>query len=190
MQNAIVDIGMTMQVSVTDTGELWNMYESAFVEVNALAAQRHLMTGDEFASVMQDDRIEKWTARDDSGQPIGFGVQTTDLESWPLISPAYFRRRWPLLYDEHRIWYVGFVCTRQRPAAPLDTFPQIIIAMSERTRKAGGISVMDYCGVNVERGLPAGALRILQRARGTTAMQTVDAQHFHAYDFGNNGFGS
>lgn len=165
-----------------------DMYDQAFAEINTLAVQRHMMTESEQDAMMIDDRIEKWIARGDDGEPIGFGVQTTDLDAWPLISPAYFERKWPKLYAERKIWYVGFVCTRQDPPAPVSTFASIITAMSEPTRAAGGVSVMDYCTVNVARGLPKGALRILRRARTETTMEAIDQQTFVAYDFGGNGF--
>jgi hypothetical protein len=163
--------------------ESWRTYSAAFEEVNALAVQRHLVTYDEFVDLWHDARIEKWTARDDDGALIGLGVQTADLDAWPLISPAYFERRWPDLYAERKIWYVGFVCTRQQPAAPIDTFAHIIRAMSAETRAAGGISVMDYCTANINRGLPKGAGRILARA-GEVWFDRIDEQAFYAYDFG------
>jgi hypothetical protein len=164
----------------------WDLYRTAFAEVNTLAAQSHLMTATEFWGVWDDENVQKWLATDDDGALIGLGVQTDDLNAWPLISPAYFERKWPQLYLERRIWYVGFVCTRQEPAAPIDTFAQIIRAMSAETRAAGGVSVMDYCTANVERGLPKAAGRLLGRA-GKVKMQAIDSQAFYAYDFGNNG---
>lgn len=166
----------------------WDLYRTAFTEINALAAQRHMVTKREFNGVWTNDRIEKWLARDDEGDLIGMGVQTTDLDAWPLVSPAYFERKWPKLYADRTIWYVGFVCTRQDPPAPIATFAEIITAMSEPTRAAGGISVMDYCTVNVSRGLPKGALRILRRSLADTQMEAIDQQTFVAYDFGENGF--
>jgi hypothetical protein len=161
----------------------WDLYRSAFAEVNALAVQRHLMNVTEFWGVWSDRDVQKWLATDDEGALIGLGVQTTDLNAWPLISPAYFERRWPDLYAERKIWYVGFVCTRQQPAAPIDTFAQIIRAMSAETRAVGGISVMDFCTANVDRGLPGAAGRLLART-GEVEMDSIDAQTFYAYDFG------
>lgn len=171
-----------------DAYAAWKLYESAFAEINALAAQRHMMTSDEFVDMWADKRVEKWLAPDDEGGLIGMGVQTTDLDAWPLISPAYFERKWPKLYADRKLWYVGFVCTRQDPPAPIATFAEIITAMSEPTRAAGGISVMDYCTVNVARCLPKGALRILRRSLPSTQMEAIDQQTFVAYDFGENGF--
>lgn len=167
----------------------WALYRDAFADIDSLAVQRHLMTPAEFDGAWEDPNVQKWLATDDDGALIGLGVQTTDLAAWPLISPAYFRRRWPELYDARKIWYVGFVCTRQDPPAPIDTFGGIIRAMSAETRAAGGISVMDFCTANVERGLPKGSQNILNRA-GRIAMQEIDAQAFYAYDFGDNGVGT
>jgi hypothetical protein len=170
---------------VAETGDI---YADSFLGISALAVQQHMMPAKEFIDMCTDDRIEKWLVRDVNGDLIGMGVQTTDLDAWPLISPAYFERKWPKLYADRTIWYVGFVCTRQDPPAPIATFAEIITAMSEPTRAAGGISVMDYCTVNVARGLPKGALRILRRSLAGTQMEAIDQQTFVAYDFGENGF--
>lgn len=175
---------MASLIQISAAGSL---YVDAFLEISALAVQQHMVTPDQFLDMCEDDRIEKWFARDDEGDLIGLGVQTTDLDAWPLISPAYFERKWPKLYAERKIWYVGFVCTRQDPPAPVSTFAEIITAMSEAARAADGISVMDYCTANIMRGLPKGALRILKRSRDETRMQCIDQQSFVAYDFGENG---
>lgn len=173
--------------NVNDLTTAGDLYARAFIEISTLAVQQHMMTPDEFVDMCTDGRIEKWLARDDEGDLIGMGVQTTYLDAWPLISTAFFERKWPELYAERKIWYVGFVCTRQDPPAPVATFAQIITAMSTPTRAADGISVMDYCTMNVMRGLPRGALNILKRSREGTRMSTIDQQSFVAYDFGENG---
>jgi hypothetical protein len=183
-----VNIETHARLTPDQAGEVGDLYIDAFAEIHTLAVQRHMMTGEEFVALCTDDRIEKWLARGDEGDLIGMGVQTADLDAWPLVSPAYFERKWPKLYADRTIWYVGFVCTRQDPPAPIATFAEIITAMSEPTRAAGGISVMDYCTVNVARGLPKGALRILRRSLAGTQMEAIDQQTFVAYDFGENGF--
>jgi hypothetical protein len=159
------------------------LYADAFHEISALAVQQHMMGAGEFIVLCADTRIEKWIARDPQGTMIGLGVQTTDLYAWPLISPAYFERRWPKLYAEHKIWYVGFVCTRQDPPAPVDTFGRLIRAMSAPTRAVGGISAMDFCAANTNRDLPRIAERLLSSA-GPLDMSVLDKQSFYAFDFG------
>lgn len=163
---------------------VWQMYYSTFAEINESAAQRHMMTWEEFADTAVDRRIEKYvvTAGPGDGTPIGLGVQTTDLDAWPLISPEYFRHRWPKLYDENKIWYVGFVgVTGHHPGV----FADLIVRMSAPTVAAGGVSVMDYCTTNVERGLPRAAHRILERGHDQQVITgRIDAQEFWAYDFG------
>lgn len=165
-----------------------HLYRGAFEEINALAVQRHMMTPAEFGDMWLDERIQKWTAIDDRGALVGLGIQTNDLAAWPLISIEFFERRWPKLYADQAIWYVGFVCTRQEPAAPVETFGELIRAMSAETRAAGGISVMDFCTANTNRGLVRAAKGILRRS-GPVEAETIDRQIFVAYDFGNNDLG-
>jgi hypothetical protein len=93
---------------ITCVEEAWSLYVQLFTEVDELAAQRHLMTYDEFAEVYHDPRVLKFYEFD-RGSLIGMSVLTQHLDAWPLISPRFFARRWPAHYSRQAIWYVGFV---------------------------------------------------------------------------------
>jgi hypothetical protein len=164
-------------------GALWYSYEKAFTEVNTLAAQRHLMTITEFGQVLRDTRITKYVASNDNGDVLGHSVLTDDLRAWPLISPAYFERRWPKEYADRRIIYIGWVCAL--PGAPVTTFPDLIAAMLPTVVDRDCIGVMDFCTHNVVRGLPRATSRILGRLRPTDRVthRALDAQEFHAWRF-------
>ncbi|HWS38883.1 MAG TPA: hypothetical protein VN408_39850, partial [Actinoplanes sp.] len=73
----------------------WNLYLEAFEDLNARAAQRHLMYRPEFNEVMQDTRIDKYLAMEADGTLSGIACYTNYLEAIPLIAPAYFERNWP-----------------------------------------------------------------------------------------------
>lgn len=171
-------------IGLRDLEAAWILYEHTFAPLAAIAVQRHVMTFKEFAEVMADPRLGKWVVTDDdSGDMVAMGVQTTELDAWPLISPAYFQAKWPGLYAASRIWYVGFVCVRH-PEAPPMTFARLITAMSAPTRAVGGISVMDFCNYNVDDlHIDRAAGMALRRADPGARGEEIDAQRFYAFHF-------
>lgn len=161
---------------------MWAMYEQTFREIDELAVQRHLMTRAEFDAVMDDPAVRKHTAYDDD-RIVGQSVITDDLDAWPLISPRYFARHYPVEYAEKRIFYVGYVCTD--PGAPITTFRDLIDDMAREVFACDGIAVMDFCTINVLRGLPAATTRILRRLApaGQAHPVQLDTQEFWAWRF-------
>jgi hypothetical protein len=159
----------------------WSLYYETFHHVNELAAQRHLMTADEFTDVASDPRITKHVSLDDARRTQGLGVITNQLAAWPLISPPYFRRRWPEHFHENRIFYIGFVCVR--PDAPSGTFREIIADMSQQVFAVDGIAVMDFCTVNVNKGLPRATTWLLNSLHENAVGGPIDAQEFWAWRF-------
>ncbi|MBF6274373.1 hypothetical protein A5780_18225 [Nocardia sp. 852002-20019_SCH5090214] len=161
--------------------EAWTFYRETFTEINAMAAQRHLMRRDEFIDVMGDERIVKYLLTDDDNTIVGLGVSTNDLEAWPLISPAYFRRIYPAHFAARTLWYIGFIGVRPDLRGG---FAAMLEAMSAPQRDAGGIALMDYCAFNVdEKAVLASSLRILGRY-SEPRLRTLDTQTFVAYEFG------
>lgn len=169
------------------THHSWDFYGDVFAEVNTLAAQSHMMTGAEYLDVVTDPRIDKWVSTSDAtpGLITGLGVQTNDLSAWPLVSSAYFERKWPKLFAERRIFYTGFVGVH--PEAPANTFRDLLEQMIVPITAVNGVAVMDFCKHNDEvRHLPKAVAHILGRITGTPGGQRsapIDRQEFWAYDF-------
>jgi hypothetical protein len=171
------------QITGDDAGQLWDMYCTAFEQINRLAVQRHLMTRDEFEDMLADKRVTKYVTVDQAKwRPAAMAVITNDLSAWPLISPDYFEYRWPALYAQRRIWYCGFVATAQgedRP--PAGVFGDLIATMAEPIVAARGVCAMDYCAVNVTRNLPALSDLLLRRRYPSEVHERIDQQSFYAY---------
>ncbi len=166
--------------------EAWTAYAGIFAEINTMAAQRHLMTLDEFATVYHDPRVLKFYVHDDNGNLAGMSVLTQHLDAWPLISPPYFARRWPQHYQRKAIWYVGFVgVTPQHRHG----FRRLVNDMYTHVIGNAGIAVMDFCTHNtVRRRLPEITLKLLGGLNPNADMETADAQSFVVYTFdGHNG---
>ena len=166
---------------VLDLGQAWALYADIFAEVNTLAAQRHQMTFEEFTTVYHDPRVMKFYVHDEAGDLAGMSVLTQDLDAWPLISPAYFARRWPEHFARKAIWYVGFVgVAPHRPHG----FRDLVQSMYPHVIGNNGIAVMDFCTYNVaQRRLPAVTLKLLGWINPAASMETADSQQFVVYRF-------
>lgn len=165
----------TTHVDQVTTVRLWWLYQKAFTEINGLAAQRHLMTFEEFYDLMNEPRVVKFIAK--SGQRmVGLSVMTSDLTAWSLVAPEFYEQRYP----GRQIFYIGFVGTDQTEGA----YVALIARMYEDVMAADGVCAMDFAGHNVDQlkiGRKVNALlrRTNPRARGGM----VDRQEFWAWDF-------
>jgi hypothetical protein len=165
------------------TEAAWQVYRSAFEELNALAAQRHLMYRSEFDGVMSDPRVDKVLTLDDAGALAGIATITRDLDAVPLIAPPFFARRWPQQYAQRRIWYIGFVAVApaaQGGSAFTDAFNEYYrIAEAE-----DGLVGMDICAHNeLAHRLPrAIQLQLRRLSGGAATAERVDTQSFWMFD--------
>lgn len=166
--------------TIPDVDEAWALYADIFTEINNLAAQRHLMTLDEFTAVYHNPRVLKFYVHD-AGNLAGMSVLTQDLDAWPLISPPYFARRWPEHYARRAIWYVGFV-----GVAPNSRhgFRELVSNMYAHVISNDGIVAMDFCTYNAtERRLPQITRKLLGSINSATDMEMADSQTTVVYRF-------
>jgi hypothetical protein len=165
--------------------QAWEMYSAAFADLRATAAQRHVMSEFEFRQVMRDARVGKHFAASDDGDRIAaLATFTNDLEAMPLISPEFFARRWPKLYAQRRIWYLGFfaIDPAQRGGG---LFEKVIAQMWEPVVREGGIAALDVCAQNVAVGLPAAIERTLRALTPEMVAECVDTQAYWAFGLGD-----
>jgi hypothetical protein len=163
----------------------WGMYTKAFAGMRAAAAQRHVMTEAEFWQVMRDDRVGKHLAISDDGSEVAaLATFTNELEAMPLISPEFFAHRWPKLYAQRRIWYLGFfaIDAKHRSAG---LFEDVIAQMWEPVMREGGIATLDMCAQNVELGLGKAIERTLHGLTPEMTAECVDTQSYWAYCLGD-----
>ena len=168
-------------LTVPPVDQAWQLYAELFAEINTLAAQRHLMTVEEFTGVYHDPRILKFYVHDDAGALAGMSVLTQDLDAWPLISAPFFARRWPQHYARKAIWYVGFVAVAPHR---LHGFRELVGRMYAHVASNNGIVAMDFCTHNLtRRRLPAITLKLLEQMNPAAGMQIADAQSVVLFDF-------
>jgi hypothetical protein len=162
----------------------WELYERALGEMRSLAVQRHLMYRSEFDEVMLDLRIDKYLCYDDDGTLCGLSTFSNDLRAMPLISPEYFERRWPDLYQDRRIWYAGFVAV-DRAARGSRALLELMEAMYHTASANNGMIALDFCRYNDnKRNMGKATERILGRfARGVIRAERMDEEQFWSYEF-------
>ena len=155
--------------------EAWPLYVNAFRDLSELAVQAHLMPEEEFSDFCDDMGVEKHLARNAEGRLIGLGMVTNALDRWPLIAPAYFRRRWPREYDHRKIWYVGLICT-DNGARGDGGFSAILQSMIDGRRDCR--FCMDYCSFREDQGIVQAVQKILTRLGWETEAERMDTQAY------------
>lgn len=167
--------------------QAWKLYYDAFAPLAALAVQRHVMYRAEFDAVMADPRVDKVLTYS-AGELVGLATFTNDLDAVPLISPAYYERRWPKLYAEHRIWYIGFVAVAEHARKSM-AFLAAFRHYFEIADRADGIIGLDVCSHNeLTARLPQviGA-QVRRLSDHTSRYERTDTQSFWTFDMkGNN----
>ncbi len=161
--------------------QAWGMYSSAFAELRAVAVQRQVMNMAEFGQVMTDERVTKHLAvnGDDAGI-VALSTFTNELGAMPLISPEFFARRWPRLYAQRRIWYLGFFAIHPAYRSS-GIFERVIAQMWTEVQAGGGVAALDVCGLNTELGLPGAIERTLRRLSPDMVAQSLDTQTYWAF---------
>jgi hypothetical protein len=167
--------------------QAWEMYATAFADLRAMALQRHVMYRDEFDQVMTDRRIEKHLAVEPRTEAIvGLATFTNVLDADPLISLEFFAHRWPDLYKQGRIWYLGFFAVDQAYRGS-GIFESVIAQMWAPIKASGGMAVLDICAYNAAMGLPQAITRTLRDLSGDMVAAEVDAQTYWAFSLGVTG---
>lgn len=165
--------------------QAWLMYSAAFAGLRAAAVQRHVMNEAEFAQVMRDDRVGKHFAITDDGAEIAaLATFTNELDAMPLISPEFFAHRWPKLYAQRRIWYLGFFAIDAAHRGG-GLFEAVIAQMWEPVMREGGVAALDLCAQNVTLGLPKAIERTLLALTPEMVAESIDTQTYWAFALGD-----
>lgn len=167
------------------SGELreraWDAYCDAFAELRTAAIQRHVMTRGEFDAVMADDRVQVLMAQHDGGRIAGIATLANDLEAMPLVSPDFFRARWPEHYAAGRCWYIGLVGVRPSEQGG-GAFQLIVGSVAATLGPRGGVLVLDVPQRNVDAfHVPKAVKRIADAVVKDVTIEMVDAQSYWAY---------
>jgi hypothetical protein len=166
----------------------WLFYDRAFEALRVRAAQRHALTHSEFNDQMMDSRVTKHVVYDsaETRRPVGMTTLTNDLKAVPLISPEFYEARWPQLYAEQRIWYVGFLAI-DPDYHGTGVLAQMIGSMCAVIPPQGGVVAADICKFNEKTlMLPDTFARLAGTFVRQPEKQQLDAQVFWAYEFASS----
>jgi hypothetical protein len=172
--------------------EAWRLYSEAFDELRVVAVQRHVMLRQEFDEQMVDPRVRKYLVRSEQSEPAGTGPAagrfaalatiTNDLDAMHLISPDYFRHRWPEHYAERRIWYVGFNAIHPDFRGN-GIFEQIIEAMHRYiAQHPPSVVGLDFCRRNEERYQLPQAIHSVLAQFDAVRSHRADTQAYWCYE--------
>jgi len=161
----------------------WALYSKAFDELRIEAVQRHVMYRDEFDQLMADPRVLKFRPVDeaDPDRVLALSTFTNDLTAVPLVSPDYFRHRWPDLYDQRRIWYNPFFAIEPKHRGS-GIFEQVIATMWELVLKSDGIAALDVCGRNERIGLTTAITHTVRGITPSARATPIDAQTYWLFE--------
>ncbi|MFV2012729.1 GNAT family N-acetyltransferase [Micromonospora sp. LOL_027] len=178
---------MRIQVKTSIPPELseptWQLYTTAFDELRVTAVQRHVMYRVEFDQVLSDTRVLKYLGRDDRSPDLltALATFTNELESMPLISPDYFAHRWPDLYAQRRIWYIGFFAVHPQYRGS-GIFESVIADMWQRVQDSDGVAALDICRRNDQIGLGRAIHQTLGTLTEGARATRLDEQTFWLYE--------
>jgi hypothetical protein len=177
-----IEVGETVPAQESD--EAWQLYIAAFEELRTTAVQRHVMTRQEFDGVLDDRRVLKYRAMDPGpgGRLAALSTLTNELDAMPLISPDYFRRRWPDRFAESRIWYIGFMAVHPGYRNS-GVFERVVEEMYQVIAASHGVGVVDICRRNDELGLPQAVHEVLDNLTGNVRRERLDEQTYWLYEF-------
>ncbi|NEN77998.1 hypothetical protein [Nocardioides zeae] len=168
--------------SPEEVARLYGLYEAAFGPLRVRAAARHVLTHEEFAEEMADERVDKYVALDPDGAIVGISTFTNQLDAIVWISPEFYAARFPEESARDAVYYLGFTLVDPRFHRHR-AFESMVETIVERLRAERAVCVWDMCSFNRdELQLEAGIVAILDRSGGAT-MSTLDTQTYVAADF-------
>lgn len=162
------------------TAAFYPLYVEAWEPIRTRAAARHLLTAEEFAAEMADERIDKYVVWAGDGEPVALTTLTTDLSAVPWISPEYFAARYPDQTARGAVYYLGYSLVHPRHAGN-GVFQLMTDAVQRRCADARGVLALDVCSYNSDRS-PGRRVRRLGDSDGVT-LSAVDVQTYYVATF-------
>jgi hypothetical protein len=120
------------------------LYVAAFDPIRTRAAARHILTAEEFAAEMTDERIDKYVVWDATGEPVALTTLATDLSAVPGISREYFAARYPAQYARGAVFYLGYTLVDPKHAGQ-GVFTLMTDRVERRLAQARAVCAFDVC---------------------------------------------
>lgn len=155
------------------------VYRISMEPLEELAACRQSLTDDEFRAEMADPSTVRYVGWEGE-HPLALFWMTTDLTKVPWISPRYYAKRFPELYEQRLLFYISGVVVLPE-ARGQDWSARLFSEGIRYVAELGGASVFDCSSFVVET---VGMLKIVEHAGAPITRyqrHELDAQHYFAY---------
>lgn len=161
---------------------LLQLYRCAFEPLKVMAAARHMLTREEFLGQLEDHRIDKYVAWEDSGEPVAVITLTRHLDAVPWISPEYFAARYPEQWARNAIYYLGFAFAS--PTTQRSRFLEIAVEMAiEPLTMEKAVIAYDVCAYNNRMlGFSERITEVLGRSSHSRP-EELDSQIYYGVNF-------
>jgi hypothetical protein len=166
-----------------DIDGFYVLYRAAFEPLRTRAAARHLLTVEEFAADMTNDRIDKIIAWSDTGAALGLSIVTTDLSAIPWIEPQYYIDRYPEHAARHTLFCLGYALVAPG-GGTYGVFKALMEAAFQRCLECRGVIALDACDYNLRRAIGRLVARIPEVYGAPVT--AVDTQTYYVADFGQS----
>jgi len=177
-RSVVARVTIESEVDYTTARTFYGLYRASFEQLATQAVARHVLHESEFLEEMLDPRVQKYVAWDDEGVAIGLTTLTTDLETVPWISAAWFAEHYPDQYARHAVYYFGLALVHpDRQGAKV--LHALLEPMTLTVVRNSGVGAWDLCGLNNDRGF-ARVYPQLFAQHGEVVVEPIDTQTYYA----------
>jgi hypothetical protein len=176
---ATTSVRIVPTVDLDTSRRFYELYRKTFGPLAILAVNRHLLTEEEFMSVMVDERIDKYLVCDDTtDEAVAMCTLTNHLETVTWVSAEYFAHHYPDHAARNAVYYLGFslVDSSHRRA---QLFTQLIMAVSETLFEQNAMCAYDICQFNNEAIGLGDAVGAMVQQVGQVDVRAVDTQTYY-----------
>jgi hypothetical protein len=92
-------------ISDQERQELWDIYDSSFIDLNKNAPCKQSFDREHFMEVLINPTAVKYVIQDKEDKIIGIGMVTNDFKNTPWISEDYFKDKFESSYNAKLIYY-------------------------------------------------------------------------------------
>ena len=177
-----VEITVETDVDPETALSYYELYRDTFGALETKAVARQLLHKHEFLEEMHDPRVQKYVAWNECGEVIGLSTLTSDLETVPWISAAYFAHHYPEHTARGAVFYQGFtlVHRRYRKSRVFQILTERVVELLVAER---AVCAYDICAYNNDTiGFAANIERLLHRNADVTVVP-IDVQTYYSATF-------
>jgi len=177
-----VEITVETDVDPETALSYYELYRDTFGALETKAVARQLLHKHEFLEEMHDPRVQKYVAWNECGEVVGLSTLTSDLETVPWISAAYFAHHYPEHTARGAVYYQGFTLVHRgyRKSRVFQILTERVVELLVAER---AVCAYDICAYNNDTiGFAANIERLLHRNADVTVVP-IDVQTYYSATF-------